>query len=88
MHFVPMLIIGCRAFAGPIAGHVMSTERTIQPNELRAQMDEALESFSVDEIRQLIAEIEWELATRSQTACGLFMSNARGAAQPIAANDD
>ncbi|KJC59878.1 hypothetical protein UP10_14345 [Bradyrhizobium sp. LTSPM299] len=60
----------------------------IQPDELRAHLNETLESFSTEEIRQLMAEIERELATRPRTACGLFMSGADGATRPSAANDD
>ncbi|KJC59328.1 hypothetical protein UP10_18810 [Bradyrhizobium sp. LTSPM299] len=66
----------------------MSTERWIQPDELRAHLDEALESFSTDAIRQLLTEIEWELATRPWTTCGLFVSGADGATRPFAANDN
>ena len=65
----------------------MSNEFAIQPDELQSRLDEALESFSADEIRQLMAEIEWELATRPRTPLGLYMSNARGTTRPSAAND-
>jgi hypothetical protein len=51
-------------------------------------LTEVLESYSIDEIQQLMAEIERELATRPRTACGLFMSGADGATRPLAANDD
>lgn len=61
---------------------------TQKPDELRVRLDEALESFSADEIRQMMAEIELDSATRPRTACGLFTSNAHGATRPSAADDN
>jgi hypothetical protein len=66
----------------------MSNECTIQPDELRVKLDAALDIFSTDEIRQLLAEIERELSTPPRTACGLFVSGADHATRPLAANDD
>jgi hypothetical protein len=74
--------------AGPIAGHAMSNECIMQTDELRVHLDGTLDIFSTDEIRQLMAEIEWKLATRPRSACGLFTSNAPGATRPFVANDN